>query len=93
MIDTLIYALDIIISIFPYYGRKRQRKKEWYGFVEEKKRRSDYSLSKHRYSIVFETDGGQKKKIKVEKQELFDNYKKGRRYHKKKGEYYPDPVE
>lgn len=91
MIDALIEL--IIYAIFPYYKRKKRREEEWYGFVEEKKSRSDYFPSKHKYFVVFRTDEGQKRQIKVDRQELFDKYEKGRRYHKKKGEYYPDPIE
>jgi hypothetical protein len=91
MIDYLIEI--IIYAIFPYYKRKKRKEEEWHGFVEEKKSRSDYSLSKQKYSVVFRTSEGQKRKIKVDRHELFDKYAKGRRYHKKRGEYYPDPVE
>jgi hypothetical protein len=91
MIDTLIEL--IIYAVFPYYKRKKRREEEWYGFVEEKKSRSDYVLLKNKYSVIFRTDHGQRRKIKVERQELFDKYEKGRRYHKKKGEDYPDQVE
>ncbi len=91
MIDALIEL--IIYALFPYLKRKKRREEEWYGFVEEKKIRSDSLLLKKKYSIVFRTDEGQNRKIKVEHQEIFDRYEKGRRYHKRKGEDYPDPVE
>jgi hypothetical protein len=90
MIDALIEF--IIYAIFPYYRRKKRRKEEWYGVVEEKRIAGDFSLKKNAYVVVFRTNGGLKKKMKMN-EELFNKYEKGKQYHKRSGEDYPDPVE
>lgn len=88
MIDTLIEL--IIYAIFPFYKRKKKRAEEWYGFVEEKIVKGDYSLGKYKLYIVFRTDDGQRIKMPV-REELFSRYEQGKRYHKKKGEDFPEP--
>jgi len=90
MIEVL---LDLLVDLFPWYRKKKRKKEEWYGFVEEKKIQGDYLLSKKRYCVVFRTDNERRIKIKLDSQEIFDRYEKGRRYHKEKGENYPEPVE
>ncbi len=88
MIDAIIEFL--IYAVFPYYKRKKKGKGEWHGVVEEKKVKGDYSLGKYKLSVVFRTDEGQKIKMDMS-EELFNKYEKGKRYHKRSGEDYPDP--
>jgi hypothetical protein len=88
--DTILEL--IIYAIFPYFRRKKRRKEEWYGTVEEKRIEGDFSLKKQACVVVFRTNEGQKRKMKMS-EELFNKYEKGKQYHKRSGEDYPDPVE
>ena len=88
MVDTIIELL--IYAVFPYYKRKKMRAEEWHGVVEEKNVKGDYSLGKYRLFVVFRTDEGQKIKMKMS-EEQFGKYELRMRYHKKKGEDFPDP--
>jgi len=89
MIDTIIEFL--VYAIFPYFKRKKRKKEEWYGVVEEKKIEGDFSLKKHKYAVVFRTGEGQKRKMKMS-EELYNKYEKGKQYHKQSGEDFPDSV-
>jgi len=89
MIEALIEF--IIYAIFPYYRRKKRKKEEWYGVVEEKRIVGDFSLKKNACVVIFRTNEGQKRKMKMN-EELFNKYEKGKQYHKRSGEDYPDPV-
>jgi hypothetical protein len=91
--------LDIIFDILSLIGdallflpsrlkRKREISQEWSGTVEEKS--TFPSLSRHRYSVVFQTLEGKRKKLRMEKAD-FELYQQGRIYTKKAGEYLPDP--
>jgi hypothetical protein len=40
--------------------------------------------------VIFQTDDGQRKKIRLDRKEDFDLYVEGRRYTKKAGEDLPD---
>jgi len=86
--------LDLIDLIFWYFvilfKRKRELTQEWYGIVEKKKTRGDFSPAKYRYVVTFRKDDGKKKKLRMDRQE-FDLYQEGKRYHKKIGDYFPDP--
>ena len=48
------------------------------------------TLSKHAYLIIFRTDDGQRKKVRLDRGEEFDLYEEGRRYTIKAGEDMPD---
>lgn len=81
----------LINMIFPSRRRKKKREEDWYGVVEEKMMKSDYSVAKYRCSVVFRAEDGRRIKMKVD-DELFNRFEKGVRYHKKKGEDFPEPV-
>jgi hypothetical protein len=85
--DFLINFLDVVFSVFPWFKRKRERRKEWSGTVEEKKIRT---LSRLAYLVIFRTDDGQRKKVRLDRKEDFDLYQEGRRYTKKAGRDLPD---
>jgi hypothetical protein len=87
MIDVLLEFLDGLLGILPWSMRKRERRKEWSGTVEAKK---TWTLSKHAYTVVFRTDEGQRKRVRLDRKEDFDLYEEGRRYTKKAGEDLPD---
>lgn len=89
MIDAILEFL--IYAIFPYFKRKKRKKEEWYGVVEEKRTEGDYSLKKHMHVVIFRTSEGQKRKMKMN-EELFHKYEKGKQYHKRSGKDYPDPL-
>jgi len=89
MIDTFLEFF--IYAIFPYFKRKKRKKEEWYGIVEEKRVEGDYSMKKHMHAVVFRTGEGQKRKMKMS-EELFNTYEKGKQYHKRSGKDFPDPV-
>jgi len=79
--------LDILLVFFPWPKRKRARHEEWSGTVEAKK---TLALSRHAYLVVFQTDDGQRKKVRLDRREDFDSYEEGRRYMKKAGEDLPN---
>jgi len=87
MIDFLLEFLGDLFVFFPGIGRKRDRRKEWSGTVEAKK---TWTLSKHAYLVIFRTDDGQRKKVRLDRKEDFDSYEEGRRYIKKAGKDLPE---
>jgi hypothetical protein len=89
MLDAILEFL--IYAIFPYFKKKKRKKEEWYGVVEEKRVEGDYSLKKHMHVVIFRTNEGLKRKMKMS-EELFNKYEKGNQYRKQSGEDYPDPV-
>ena len=89
MIDAILEFL--IYAIFPYLKKKKRKKEEWYGIVEEKKIEGDYSLKKHRYAVVFRTSEDKKRKLHVS-EALFNQYEKGKQYRKRSGEDFPESL-
>jgi len=87
MIDFILDILGDLLALLPWSKRRRARRKEWSGTVEAKK---TWTLSKHAYLVIFRTDDGQRKKVRLDRQEDFDLYEEGRRYIKKAGEDLPD---
>lgn len=87
MIDFIFNVLGDLLALLPWSKRRRERRKEWSGTVEAKK---TWTLSKHAYLVIFRTDDGQRKKVRLDRQEDFDLYEEGRRYTKKTGEDLPD---
>ena len=87
MIDFIFNVLGDLLALLPWSKRRRERRKEWSGTVEAKK---TWTLSKHAYLVIFRTDDGQRKKMRLDRQEDFDLYEEGRRYTKKTGEDLPD---
>jgi hypothetical protein len=87
MIDLLLEVLDNFLVFLPWSIRKRDRRKEWSGTVEAKK---TWALSKHAYLVIFRTDDGQRKRVRLDRKEDFDIYEEGRRYTKKAGDDLPD---
>ncbi|OGD31067.1 MAG: hypothetical protein A2V45_16655 [Candidatus Aminicenantes bacterium RBG_19FT_COMBO_58_17] len=87
MIDFIFDVLGDLLALLPWSKRRRERRKEWSGTVEAKK---TWTLSKHAYLVIFRTDDGQRKKVRLDRQEDFDLYEEGRRYTKKTGEDLPD---
>jgi hypothetical protein len=87
MIDVLLEVLDDVLGVLPWSMRKRERRKEWSGTVDAKK---TLTLSKHAYLVIFWTDDGQRKKVRLDRKEDFDLYEEGRRYTKKAGDDLPD---
>jgi len=87
MIDFLLGLLGDLFVFLPGVRRKRDRRKEWSGTVESKR---TWSLSKHAYLVIFRTEDGQRKKVRLDKKEDFDSYEEGRRYIKKAGEDLPE---
>jgi hypothetical protein len=86
MLDILIDLLEGLFSLSPL-RRKRERAKEWAGTVEAKK---NCTLSKHAYLLIFRTDDGKRKKVRLDRAEDFERYEEGRRYTKRAGDDLPD---
>jgi len=82
MIDFIFDVLGDLLALLPWAKRKRERRKEWSGSVEAKK---TGALSRHAYLVVFRTDDGQRKNLRLDRKEDFDLYEEGRRYIKKAG--------
>jgi len=87
MIDFILELLGDWFVFLPWVRRKRDRRKEWSGTVEAKK---TWTLTKHAYLVIFRTDDGQRKKVRLDRKEDFDVYEEGRRYIKKAGEDLPE---
>jgi hypothetical protein len=87
MLDILIDFLEGLFFLSPRLRRKRERGKEWAGRVEAKK---TWTLSKHAYLVIFRTDDGERKKVRLDRIEDFDLYEKGRKYTKRAGDDLPD---
>ncbi len=87
MLDLLLELLDDLFAFLPGVKRRRDRRKEWAGTVEAKK---TWSLSKHAYLVIFRTDDGKRKKVRLDSKGDFDSYEEGRRYVKKAGEDLPE---
>jgi hypothetical protein len=81
----------LINMILPSRRRKKKRAEDWYGVVEEKGMKSDYSIAKYRCFVVFRTEDGRTIKMKLT-EENFNKYEQGRRYHKRRGEDFPEPA-
>jgi len=88
MFDLILELLGDWFIFLPWVRRKKDRRKEWSGTVEAKK---TWTLAKHAYLVIFRTDDGQRKKVRLDRKEDFDIYEEGRRYLKKAGEDLPDP--
>jgi len=86
--DVLSLIGDALLFLPSRLKRKREISQEWSGTVEEKI--TFPSLSRHRYSVVFQTVEGKSKKLRMGKAD-YDLYQVGRRYTKKAGDYLPDP--
>ena len=87
MFDFILELLSDWLVLLPWAKRRRERRKEWSGNVEAKK---TSALSKHAYLVIFRTEDGQIKKVRLDRREEFDLYEEGRRYTKKAGEDMPD---
>ena len=87
MIDFILELLGDLFVFLPWSRRRRDRRKEWSGTVEAKK---TWTLSKHAYLVVFRTEDGQRKKVRLDRKEDFNIYEEGRRYIKKAGEDLPE---
>jgi len=87
MIDFILDILGDLLALLPWSRRRRDRRKEWSGTVEAKK---TWTLSKHAYLVIFRTDEGQRKKVRLDREEDFSLFEEGRRYTKRSGEDMPD---
>jgi hypothetical protein len=83
---TFLDLLSGLADLFPWFKRKKDRHREWTGTVEAKKTRI---LSRYAYLVVFRTDEGRKRTVRLENKEDFDIYEEGRIYVKKEGEVMP----
>jgi hypothetical protein len=86
--SLILEILDNLLFLFPWSRRKRDRRMEWSGTVEAKR---TWTLSKHAYIVIFRTDEGQRRKVRMDRKEDFDIYEEGRRYIKRAGQDLPDP--
>jgi hypothetical protein len=91
MLDLIFDSFFDLLLLLPFLlKRKWEIPQEWSGTVEKKKAHTIPSISRYRYSVVFQTEEGKRKKLRMGKGD-FDLYQEGRRYTKKAGEYLPDP--
>lgn len=77
-------------AVFPFLRRRRRRRAEWTGFLEEIRERGGLSLTKSSRSAVFRTDEGKTVNIRLLEQDS-TRFEKGIRYQKKAGEDWPVP--
>jgi hypothetical protein len=90
MFDVILSFLADLFGLTPgitWWRRRIDRRKEWSGTVEAKK---TAALSRHGYLVIFRTDDGQRKKLRLDRKEDFDLYEEGRRYTKGAGQDLPD---
>jgi hypothetical protein len=91
MLDLIFDFLFDLLLFLPFLiKRKWEIQQEWSGTVEKKKVRKGPSISRYGYSVVFQTNEGKRKKLRMGKAD-FDLYQQSRRYTKKAGHYLPDP--
>lgn len=84
--------IDLIFDLFwILFTRKRMEGQEWQGTVEKKRATSGHSLSRYGYVVYFRDDEDRRRKLRMKRGD-FDLYQEGKRYHKKSGEYLPDPA-
>jgi len=88
MLDIIFDLFDLVLLF--QIKRKWEIPKEWSGTVEKKKTDMAPVLARYRYIVVFRTEEGKRKKLRMGKAD-FDLYREGRRYSKKAGAYLPDP--
>ena len=81
----------ILLWLFPSIRRKKARDEEWFGVVEEKKVKSDFSVAKYKCVVIFRRDDGRATKFEV-REEQFSTFEAGKRYHKLKSTTLPVPV-
>lgn len=89
MFSVIYDVLDNLLALFPWAKRKSDLRKAWTGAVEAKR---TWTLSRHAYLVIFRTDEGQRKKVRMDRKEDFDSYAEGRRYVKRAGQGLPDPT-
>ncbi len=88
MLDIIFDLFDLVLLF--QLKKKWEIPKEWSGTVEKKKEDMTPALSRYRYIVVFRTEEGKRKKLRMGKAD-FDLYQEGRRYKKQAGQYLPDP--
>ena len=89
MFDIIFEAIITFFDLH-FFGGRRGRRDDWNGIVVEKKTKGDYSVGKYKCYVVFKTDEGKLKKIKMDETE-FLNYELQKRYHKSPGNLFPHP--
>ncbi|MDH4271344.1 MAG: hypothetical protein OEW18_05140 [Candidatus Aminicenantes bacterium] len=87
MFDFILSFLGDLLFLLPWSNKRRDRRKEWSGTVESKR---TMAISRHAYLVIFRTDNGQRKKLRLDLKEDFDRCEEGRRYTKKAGRDLPD---
>jgi len=85
--SIILEILDSLLVLFPWSKRKSDRRKEWKGTVAAKR---TWTLSEHAYLVIFRTDDGQRKKVRMDDKEDFERYEEGRRYIKRAGQDLPE---
>lgn len=89
--DLFLGIVDLIVEFFWFrFKRNRIKRQEWHGTVEKKRTARGHSLSKYGSAVYFRKEDGRKIKLKM-RQADSDLYQEGKRYHKRSGEYLPDP--
>ena len=84
--------IELVVELFiPAFRKKKKREEEWYGVVEDKLIKSDFSVAKYNCVVVFRRDDGSKRKFKVSEAD-FHSLEKSKRYYKQAGEKLPAPA-
>ncbi len=91
MLDLMFdFLIDMLFFMPLIIKRRWELSKEWSGTAEKKEAHSVPTLSRFRYSVIFRTDKGKTKRLRMKKAD-FDRYLEGQRYQKKAGTYLPGP--
>jgi hypothetical protein len=91
LFDTFLAFADFFVMVLiGWFLRRWNRKQEWFGVVIKNKRRRARSPSKYRYTVVFRTEDGRRKRLRMG-ESYASSFKLGWRYRKRKGVDFPDP--
>jgi len=93
MNETILTILFVafITAIFSYLSF-RQKKSAWTGILIKKKQSHDDESGTTSYKLIFKTNQGKKKTIRVTSQQAFDQFELNQNYEKKSGDYFPQKI-
>jgi hypothetical protein len=83
-----IVVVGLVSAIFIYQSHK-QKQSSWEGLLFKKRRYEDYESGQTTYTLVFKTDEGKKRRIKIKSKAEFDKWIEGDRAIKTAGEFFP----
>jgi len=86
-----IVVVGLVSAIFIYKSH-RQKQSSWKGLLFKKRRYEDYESGQTTYTLVFKTDDGKKRRVKIKSRAEFDKWTEGDKAVKTAGEFFPKRV-